>query len=83
MTNKTIVRLENWSMHVLEHDPWTPPELIPRVLYGDVYGHPKEALPDGHEIRTSRVLHLDLDNGWAETLNTIYMLGDPEPKYVF
>lgn len=57
--------------------------LYRKYFIGDVYGHP--LFLDGTRIRTSRILWRNKEEGWAETLNTVYMLGDkleeaPESK---
>lgn len=43
-------------------------------LSGRVYGHPKFA--EGTHIDTSPILKLDIPGGYAETMNTKYMLRD-------
>ena len=43
-------------------------------LYGKVFGHPRFA--EGEWITTSPVLKLDIPGGFAETMNTKYVLRD-------
>ena len=49
--------------------------LIGTSLYGHVTGHPR--LGDRPNVRTSVVLDLEIEAGWARTLNTLYRLGRP------
>ena len=62
---KPEVRLEHWSKR--EHSPGCD------VLLGNAFGHPR--FPDGTDVRTSQVLKIEGNR--AETLNTIYLLGQP------
>lgn len=68
VSTKPRARLENW--HLL---PFS------NQLRGTVYGHPRAVtggqLDDGHTIYTSTVVRISDDRKEAETLNTIYDLG--------
>jgi len=46
-----------------------------KVLIGVVRGH--TYINDGHLVRTSLLVKLDKKNRKAETLNTLYELGEP------
>lgn len=51
--------------------------LTPWNLTGRAYGHPK--FPDGTCVVTSRVVWLSEAAGLAQTLNTLYVLGEKAP----
>jgi hypothetical protein len=59
--------LKNWRVRTGSNGIWP-------VLTGDVYGHPK--FQDGEAVVTSPVLRLDIPGGMAETMHTVYLLGD-------
>lgn len=67
-TQKPRARLENW--YFIE---WS------NQLTGKVYGHPRAVpdgeLADGNIIYTSTIVRMSDDRKEAETLNTIYDLG--------
>ena len=69
MSTKPRARLENWYLI-----PWA------NQLTGIVSGHPRAVpggeLDDGRTIFTSTVINLDREKKEAETLNTIYELGE-------
>ena len=71
--------IENWSVVTRFADPYTAPESRTTVLQGVVFGHP--LLPDGKGVTTSLVLSFDLVGRIAQTKNTTYHLGEPEPQY--
>jgi len=71
------MRLENWSVTGSD-DPYQPPECQTRRLRGEVFGHPK--FVDGEHITTSSVV--SAGSGTVTTRNSVYMLGEPNPKYV-
>ena len=48
-------------------------------LQGFVFGHPK--FQNGDFIKTSPVLKLNIPEGYAETMNTQYMLRDDRHEY--
>lgn len=62
---KKKAHLENWLYSLNEFG--TP------VLFGVVSGHSR--IPDGTEVRTSKVLSIDAQARTAETMNTTYTLG--------
>lgn len=62
---KPEVRLEHWSKRTIG--------VGVDVLLGQAYGHPR--FPYGTDVRTSQVLKIEGNR--AETLNTIYILGQP------
>jgi hypothetical protein len=71
-----MARLENWVLHTrngLDGKPF-------KYLTGNVFGHPKadlvrKDLTDGHEIITSNIVSLDLENSVAITKSgTVYEL---------
>ena len=44
-------------------------------LIGNVQNHPR--FPEGKYVETSRILAMNLEENFVETLNTIYVLKDP------
>lgn len=62
---KNAPRLEDWS-HAALYSP---------CLVGRVIGHP--LLGDRPHIRTSQLIVIDTDAGWARTLSRYYQLGLP------
>lgn len=58
---KQTARIENWYV-------------IHGILFGQCYDHPK--IPDGSNIQTSGLAKFSSDGKTAETLNTIYSLGE-------
>jgi hypothetical protein len=70
-------KLENWAVVQGKSNPYMAPEAIPRLLRGEVYGHPD--FTDGEKI-TSSSLTL-LEGGIGKTQNTTYSLGFPEGEY--
>jgi hypothetical protein len=64
---KQTARLEKWDVYKTISGR--------EGFYGRVFGHPR--FPDGTFITTSTVVKLDMNTGIAETLNTIYTLGEP------
>lgn len=65
---KPTVKIENWMLINREREG-----KVIYILSGIAQGH--YILGDGF-IYTSRVLNINLDNHTAETLNTIYNLGE-------
>ena len=77
----TATRIENWAV-VVRGGPYTPPELCSTVLAGNVYGHPDPRFEDGDFVKTSRILSMDGEAGWAQTKSRLYELGAPDPKFI-
>ena len=75
---KRIVRIENWSVvSSVVFDGYR--NLVPgERLTGNVLGHAN--LRNGL-IYTSEILSVDRRNGFVETRNTIYELGEVDPEY--
>ena len=46
------------------------------VLEGMVSGHPNQANFGSRRVTTSRLLHIEVEAGTAETQNTMYTLGE-------
>jgi hypothetical protein len=71
--------LDDWEVESVPNNPYTPPEHLPRVLHGKVYGHPK--YPSGHRIRTSSLRSV---SGRVVTTasGSEYELGTPSIDYV-
>jgi len=72
--------LENWSMTstasvIGEYDP---PECRGMQIQGNVYDHPY--YHEGEHITTSRVQ--EVAGHVVRTLNSVYTLGEPDPKYI-
>ena len=71
------MRLENWSTTGF-NDPYQPPELQTLRLQGQVYGH--HVFEDGERIGTSDMV--SVDGNTVTTRNSVYTLGQPDPKFV-
>jgi hypothetical protein len=71
-------RLENWSV-IAFGGPYTPPELMRIQLHGQVYDHDRFA--NGTEVTTSSLEAFDYGKRTALTQNTLYALGEPDPKF--
>jgi hypothetical protein len=73
------VKLENWSVVKPIEDPYTPPELIPERLAGEVYGDNNRE--DGTRIVSSAIVSAE---GRIVTTasGSTYELGEPEERYV-
>jgi hypothetical protein len=65
--------LDNWRVLVV-HGKRDAKEFTIPVLFGSVAGHP--LLGDIRCLRTSRLIWLDRDRGWARTWNRVYRLGE-------
>ena len=74
----TIIRLDLWSVHYPTSDGYTAPELLPRVLVGYCYGHPRKS--DGGHVQTTRIVSV---KGRIVTTSSgsTYRLGRIDPKY--
>lgn len=85
-------RLEQWSVIA---DQWCggfiPPTTERKFLNGQIFNDevrsdrkdlPNRKFSDGDHVFTSQVKTLDLANKTAQTLNTLYQLGEPSPAYV-
>ena len=71
-------RLEEWSTGIYcNTDMYTPPEHN-KCLRGRVYDHPK--MPDGSFVKTSPFVCVN--GNIAQTTNTSYELGEPNPDFV-
>ena len=71
------MRLENWSVAGSAYQ-YTPPERQIRWLQGKVYGHPTRQ--DGRWVRTSDIVNVE--GNVVFTRNSVYTLGEPDPKFV-
>ena len=74
-------RIENWIKSKL--DP--KPDELDFCLMGEVwdderYDSESGNFANGHMIRTTRVIEINEEEGWARTRNTLYTLGK-EYKY--
>lgn len=58
-------RLENWYKNGA-------------VVNGTIYDDPRKYFSDGQFIHTSYIVHIDVDKGYLETRNTLYVLGEPK-----
>lgn len=70
---KQRARIENWRVV-----PTLTAEK--RYLVGQVQDHPRQDEFHAPYQMTSQLVYLDLNRGEAETLNTIYILGDAMPS---
>lgn len=85
---KQKARIDNWAVGttnvVDEGMRYMHPELRSAIygtfLVGKSKGHPR--LPDGLDIKTSRLVGFNIKKRIAETVNTIYTLGNPDPGFV-
>ncbi len=59
-----MARLENWILC----------EGI-NVIIGDIYDDEQQRFEDGKAIRTSGIVELNLEENYAQTRNTKYILG--------
>ncbi|HEY9732296.1 MAG TPA: hypothetical protein V6C89_10310 [Drouetiella sp.] len=78
-----MVRMENWAVVFAEGSPYLPPDLRPRKLHGDVYGHPD--FEDGHRVLTSVIVASSRkteDGHVVQTASREYLLGAPSKKYL-
>ncbi len=77
----SLPRIENWSLgfSVAEGNRYTPPERQAQSLEGYVYNHPTHK--DGQYIRTSRIIQLNIEEGWVKTVYSTYLLGKPSAEY--
>jgi len=78
-------RLENWSVCILpSDDPYKAPELWPMVLqglyYGDIYDDKR--FDRGTYINTSSIKEINTITKKAQTSNTLYELGAPDPNFI-
>jgi hypothetical protein len=74
---KSLVAIENWAVVDSVLSPGFK-ELRPgKHLMGNVFGH--ASVRNTKFIYTSRILNVY--NGVVETLNTVYLLGEPSDEY--
>ena len=78
-------KLEKWSVMIFS-GPYTPPEARVQRLHGTLGGDdrlsPSSGEPlEGKEVTTSRLVSIDLKARTAQTKNTLYELGTPDPEY--
>ena len=72
------MKIENWSIVVLNCDPYQPPETQISGISGQVYNHP--TYKDGKHITTSKIE--DFKDGCVVTRSgSIYELGKIDPLY--
>ena len=73
------MKLDNWAI-VDNSTPYIAPELIRKYAVGNVYGHSK--YPDGHSIRTSSLVEINLKQRYVKTASgSKYKLGKMKPEY--
>lgn len=63
-SGKPLARIEHWS-------------LFGNVLIGEVFDHPRQHEFEEYIRRTSALVRISVAGGYAETKNTIYVLGTP------
>jgi len=73
-------RLEHWSIR-MGGGPYTAPECFAIWAVGEVYGHPSPRHPDGKMIHTTQIVAMNVEEGWLETKNTRYALGEIDPEF--
>jgi len=75
-------RLENWSVVDYDDSPYLAPELRTTMLQGEIYNDENNRFEDGTFISTSRLLVLNLEEGYGLTLSgTRYILGNMSKEY--
>ena len=75
-------RLENWSVVNYDDSPYLAPELRTTTLRGEIYNDENNRFQDGKSISTSRLLELNLEEGYGITLSgTRYILGKMDDGY--
>ena len=75
-------RLENWSIISYDDSPYLAPELRTTMLQGEIYNDENNRFEDGTFISTSRLLVLNLEEGYGLTLSgTRYILGNMSKEY--
>lgn len=72
------MRIENWSIVYVSHNPYLPPECQTQCLQGNVYGHPDHF--DGKRVTTSAAIGRK-DNCLITLAGSEYELGEPDPEY--
>lgn len=73
MTNEAPRKIEQWAICIPPGvDRYTPPELVPRVLTGDV---------DGKPHTSDRIKKVDGSIVTTEA-GVQYLLGEPDPHFV-
>jgi hypothetical protein len=77
--------LEKWSL-TTDPDLYLAPEMHTKRLHGTLVGDsrlsPTDGKPlEGREVTTSSITALDLKNRTAQTRNTFYNLGEPDPEF--
>ena len=72
--------MNNWSIvnAWYDVDPYTPPELIPKHLHGNVEGHPN--FFEGEEVTTSPIVKVQ-DGKIHTRSGSVYELGSIDPGY--
>lgn len=77
-----MIRIEKWAFATIpdQNNPYTPPELLPSSVCGNVYGHSR--FPDGHFVFTSSPVGWNEQNGTMVTASgSEYILGEIDPEY--
>ena len=77
-----MVQLKNWRTVIVseEWDGYTAPELLRKMMGGQVYGHPK--FPDGAEVITGTIRKIDWEKRTFSTSRTDYeLVGPPDPEF--
>lgn len=75
-------RLENWSVGTGYARRYRAPEIQSMYISGVIYDDEKGRFEDGKEISTSMIHELNLNEGYAQTRNTKYTLGEPDKEYI-
>ena len=81
MSRKAHARIDNWAIGTYWKDAYKAPEQRRIVLQGTISRHPVED-SNGEGAVTSAVLWYSSEAGFAETQNTLYVLGTPDPEWV-
>jgi hypothetical protein len=79
--DKPTFKITNWSIVSNGNSPYQAPEWMSVCLYGDAIDHPYPGLNE--DVRTSRIVTMNLKGRMVETKNSIYLLeGLPDQKWI-
>ena len=75
-------RIEEWSIGSNFISLYQAPEAQNKYLHGRIYDDELDRFEDGSPIRTSSIQEFNLEESYAMTRNTMYMLGKPSVEYL-
>lgn len=75
------ILLDDWSVTIIDDDPYLPPERRPSTLHGKVYGHPR--FENGKCVFTSKPVAYRPDDRLFKTYSgSVYKLGKINQEYL-